>query len=252
MPDDLAQYVPRGMRTVLRRTANRFGVDISRNPFPRRLAGLCGLLGVDDVLDVGANSGQYATFLRDAGYRGRIVSFEPLAEPARALRTAAARDPRWQVEQVALGAHAGQVAIHVAGNSYSSSALPMLDAHLSAAPESRYVGQETAPMTTVDDMVARHAPDLSRTLLKIDVQGYEWEVLAGAAATLSAVAAVQVELSLVPLYSGQRLMGDIVDLLVGTGLDLWSLEPGFRDPRNGRMLQCDGVFVRAGRLPVPS
>lgn len=251
VPTDLARRLPPGLRTTLRRTVNRFGLDIVRDPFPRRIARLCALLGVADVFDVGANAGQYATFLRDAGYRGTIVSFEPLAQPARALGARAARDPRWLVEQVALGARPGQVSVHVAGNSYSSSVLPMLDAHLAAAPESHYVGAESATMSTVDDMVARHQPVLRRTLLKIDVQGYEWEVLTGAAGTLPSVAAVQVELSLVPLYSGQRLMADIVDRLTDAGLELWSLEPGFRDPRDGRMLQCDGVFVRAASISVP-
>ncbi|PWK89574.1 FkbM family methyltransferase [Lentzea atacamensis] len=236
---------------MVKRTANRFGIDITRNPFPRRLATLCDLLDVRAVLDVGANAGQYATLLRDAGYRGEIVSCEPLAAPFAALSARAANDSRWHVEQFALGAEAGTVPVHVAANSFSSSVLPMLDAHLNAAPESRYVGVEESTMSTVDEMLARHGLDPARTLLKIDVQGYEWEVLRGAARSLSGLLAVQVELSTVSLYAGQRLMGDIVDLLVGHEFVQWTLEPGFSDPRSGRMLQCDGVFVRSSAVEEP-
>lgn len=246
LPTDLARHVPPTLRALVKRSVNRLGMDITRNPFHRRLIRLCERLDIDHVLDVGANTGQYATFLRDGGYTGRILSCEPLACPARALRAKAARDPRWQVEQLALGARPGTVGVHVAGNSYSSSVLPMLPAHLAAAPDSRYVAEETVTVSTVDELAARHRLPLGRTLLKIDVQGYEWEVLAGAAAALPELAAVQVELSVVPLYAGQRLMDDIICVLAGHGLETWLLEPGFSDPRTGRMLQCDGVFARPG------
>lgn len=244
MRADLVGYVPGTIRSAVRRAANRFNVDIVRNPFPRRLAKLCALLGIRTLIDVGANSGQYATMVRAAGYEGHIVSCEPLSAPFAHLRANAARDPAWHTERLALGAEVGEVSVHIAGNSYSSSVLPMLDAHLDAAPESRYVADERAPMSTVDRLLTgyTHLPD--QLMLKIDVQGYEWEVLLGAEQTLSRLAAVQVELSMTPLYDGQRLMGDIVDLLTSAGLEPWALEPGFCDSRTGRMLQCDGIFVR--------
>lgn len=239
----MARFVPRSMRPTIRRTANRLGFEINRYPFSRRLAALCAEFGVEAVLDVGANSGQYATMLRDAGYRGLIVSCEPLSEPTDALRSKADRDPSWRVEQVAVGAEKCTTSVHVAGNSYSSSILPMLPAHLLAAPESAYIAEEAAQMSTVDALCREYGLVPDRTLLKIDVQGYEWDVLAGADEVLPTLAAVQVELSIVPLYEGQHLMPAVVDALAGYGLELWALEPGFSDPR-GRMLQCDGVFAR--------
>ncbi|OLR92298.1 hypothetical protein BJP25_22455 [Actinokineospora bangkokensis] len=234
------------MRTIAKRAALAVGVEITRNPFAKRLTALCDRLDVRAVLDVGANSGQYATFLRQAGFAGHIVSCEPVADAHAKLVRAAAADPAWHPERLALGPSAGEVEVNVSGNSYSSSVLPMLDAHRDAAPESAYVRTESAPMSTVDDLLGTYGYPPERTLLKIDVQGYEWEVLQGARAVLPALAAVQVELSLTPLYDGQRLMGDISDLLVAAGLELWAIEPGFCDPATGRMLQCDGVFVRSG------
>ena len=234
-------------RQLARRTVNRLGIDVVRHPFGSRLRRLCAAAGIDTVLDVGANLGQYATALRIAGFDGRIVSVEPLPAPYRDLARRAAGDPRWTVRRTAVGDRAGTLTINVSANTYSSSALPMLPAHLAAAPDSGYVAAVEVPLTTVDALVAGHGLDPARTLVKVDVQGYEDAVLTGAAATLPAVAAVQVELSLLPLYAGQPLLPATVARLAAAGLDLWALEPGFTDPGTGRMLQCDGVFLRTER-----
>ncbi|MFD9702546.1 FkbM family methyltransferase [Lentzea sp. NPDC059081] len=244
MPTSTGQLVPAFVRSAVKRTAARAGFEVTRDPFARRLARLCEQAGVRTVLDVGANSGQYAKLIRTGGYQGRIISCEPLAEPCGRLRAAARPDPRWHVVRTALGRERGTVTVHVAGNSYSSSVLDMLPSHADAAPESVYVGAEEAPLTTVDDLL--DDVTAASTLLKIDVQGYEGEVLAGASRSLRRIVAVQLELSLVPLYTGQPLMGELVELLSGEGFGLWSIEPGFRDTRTGRMLQCDGIFVRRG------
>jgi hypothetical protein len=80
--------------------------------------------------------------------------------------------------------------------------------------------------------------------LKIDVQGYEKQVLDGAQHILRTCRGVISEMSLVPLYEGQLLARQIWDLLAEQGFEVWSLEPGFRHSGNGRMMQLDAVFVR--------
>jgi hypothetical protein len=134
--------------------------------------------------------------------------------------------------------------MNVAGNSVSSSALPMLDRHAVAAPESRYVTTEEVPATTVDALIGRHGLVPESTLLKIDVQGYEQPVLTGAATTLDRFASIRTEMSLVALYEGQALFADILGQLNDRGFDLWQIEPGFVEPGTGRLLQADGVFFR--------
>lgn len=244
MPGTALDLVPASVRQLGRRTVNRLGLEVTRNPFPRRLVRLCAAAGVDTVADVGANAGQYARSLRANGFAGRIVSCEPLSAAYRVLDGVASTDDRWEALRIALGAEPGTVAVQVAGNSYSSSVLDMLDAHRDAAPDSAYIGAEQAPMTTVDRLFLDRGVAPERTMLKIDVQGYEMAVLRGAAGALPRLAAVQVELSLTPLYADQALMPEVSGLLEDHGLRLWALEPGFSDPRSGRMLQCDGVFVR--------
>ena len=81
----------------------------------------------------------------------------------------------------------GVAQINIAGNSESSSLLAMCDHHVAACPSSAFVASETVDVVTLDSLqTAICGPD-DRTWLKIDVQGYEAEVLAGAQRTLSQV-----------------------------------------------------------------
>jgi hypothetical protein len=80
--------------------------------------------------------------------------------------------------------------------------------------------------------------------LKIDAQGYESQVLAGSEKCLGRIRGLQLELSLQPLYEGQRLWKDMIATSEAAGFDLWALVPGFFDPTNGRLLQCDAIFFR--------
>lgn len=202
--------------------------------------------GVDLVLDVGANVGQFGQQLRQAGYRGRIVSFEPLSAAHAGLRAAAAKDSAWIVhERCALGDRDGTTTINIAGNSVSSSVLPMTSTHAAAAPGSAYVGQETVAARRLDSVAPAYLVAAQRPFLKIDTQGFEWQVLTGAAATLPALHGVLCELSLVELYDGQRLWREVIEHLEEAGFTLWGLQPGFMD-RSGRNLQVDAIFFRAG------
>ena len=197
------------------------------------------------VLDVGANDGGFAGELRAWGYSGRIISFEPLREAHSRLKKRAEPDPRWIIaDRTALGAAPGTVEIHVSGTSTSSSILGMLPLLSETSPQSNYVGTEKVEVHPLDHLSPLNSTD--RALLKIDVQGYETQVLAGALQVLKGCRAVISEMSLVPLYEGQTLASDIWDLLRTQGFLLWSLEPGFRNPSTGQVLQFDGIFVRNG------
>ncbi|MEJ7832135.1 MAG: FkbM family methyltransferase [Nocardioides sp.] len=205
---------------------------------------LCELLGVTTVVDIGANEGQFGRDLRAMRFRGRLISFEPLGEPFARLARAAEGDSSWTAVRTAVSDVPGALTVHIAGNSVSSSVLPMLAAHSKADPRSSYVGEEVVAATTVDRLVAEHGLDPATSYLKVDVQGFESAVLDGAAGTLDRFAAVQLELSMVPLYDGQALIGEITDRMSARGFELWILMPEFSDRATGRSLQCDGVYVR--------
>lgn len=200
---------------------------------------------IDSVLDVGANQGQFARDLRAAGYKGRIVSFEPLSGAHALLSARAERDAAWVIHpRSAVGDTNGTISINVSGNSVSSSVLPMLDAHAHAARDSVYVGSEQVPIVTLDSVTAQYLRDGERVFLKIDTQGFEWQVLDGARETLRRARGVHCEMSMVPLYEGQRLWKDVLERLEDGGFRFWSLQQGFTDERDGRTLQFDATFFR--------
>ncbi len=201
--------------------------------------------GCDLVLDVGANTGQYGKRLRELGYRGRIISFEPLSDAHAELSARAEGDALWEVHpRCAVGATLGSGNLNIAANSVSSSLLPMLDLHAEAAPESVYQGTQVTPIITLDSLLDSHIRPSGKPYLKIDTQGYEAQVLAGACDALRLVHAVEIELSLAPLYAEQKTWRYFIDLLEDAGFTLWELRHAFSDPRNGRVLQLDAVFSR--------
>ena len=203
---------------------------------------------VDVVLDVGANSGQYAASLRAADFAGRIVSFEPLSGPFSALRRAASKDPMWDCRRCALGDAAGTVLMNVAGgDGGSSSILPMLDTHRRASPAGNYVDTEDVTVDRLDSVAPQILGPGDTAFIKIDVQGFERQVLDGGQSTVGKhCVGMQLELSCAPLYEGGMLIREALDLLDSQGFTLVGFAPFFFDIRTGRLLQADGVFLRRG------
>lgn len=203
-------------------------------------------LGVDLVVDVGANTGQYGRLLRTWGYTGRILSFEPMRDEYAALARGAEADGRWETVRTALGAEAGELTIHVAGNSISSSVLPMLERHVRTAPQSAYVSTQVVPVIRLDEAAGAAVDRAARPFLKVDTQGYEATILESAHGLLDRFVGIELELSLQPLYEGQQLMPETMVWLAGHGYRLARLSPGLTDGRTGETLQVDGIFVRTG------
>ncbi len=222
----------------VQRALNRFGYEVRRcQPVPLLRAERVGL-----VLDVGANVGQYARRLRDGGYGGRIVSFEPLSGPYMELSRRSASDPSWNAHRMALAASEGWAEINVAVKPSRSSLLEIDERHAESTPDSAYVGKETVPTVRLDTLWDDVVRDADRVFLKIDVQGFEMEVLRGAEAVLDRLHGIQVELSLVPLYVGAPAWREVVDWIAERGFELAGIEPAFVE--RGRLLQVDGIFLR--------
>jgi FkbM family methyltransferase len=234
---------------LIRKLANRVGVDIHRHRPEAsehgRLSAMLTFHGINLLLDVGANTGQFAQSMRGAGYRGRIVSFEPLSSAHRELRLNSRDDSEWEVAPpVAIGDREGEIEMHIAGNSVSSSALPMLQTHVSAVPTSACIGRERVRLSRLDTAARGYLFPSAMAFLKIDTQGYEDRVLDGASHVLDRIRGLQLELSLVPLYEGQHLFAPLIERLCALGFSIWAIWPGFHDPKNGRMLQMDATFFR--------
>ena len=116
---------------------------------------------IDLIFDVGANSGQFASAVMRGGFKGKIVSFEPLTSAHSLLLKASRRDTNWVVHpRCAIGDHDGKATINIAGNSASSSLLPMLDSHISAAPHTAYIGKETVTLSKLDTIAPEYLKNI--------------------------------------------------------------------------------------------
>jgi len=224
----------------------RFGRDLvvyhhMHHPMARR-AKLLETYGIDMVVDIGANTGQYASSLRELGYKGEIVSFEPLTAAYAKLKQWAEQDGHATAINFAIGDADGEVEFNVAANSTSSSVLVMLPSHTEAAPHSKTQGKENVAMTRLDSVFDKYCSSQHKTLLKIDTQGFEMPVLAGSETSLGKVRALQIEMSFVPLYHGQALFHDVYAYLINKGFQMVDIDPMFIHPDTGEVLQVDSFF----------
>lgn len=206
---------------------------------------------VEAVLDVGANAGQYGTDLRDWGYGGRILSFEPGSEAFGRLSRRAAEDDLWDCLPIGLGREQDRRELFIAGNAgQSSSLLEMSDLHIDAAPDSAIVGSETVEIETLDRVAGQLLDREARLYTKLDVQGLELDVLAGGRGLLERTVALELELSLVPLYREMPLIGDVVEALRAWGFVLFSVEPDWKAVGTGELSQLNGLFRRIPTSPA--
>lgn len=237
------------LRSFARAAFRTIGYDICRTPpIPRHLIERHRILTaqrVDLVIDVGANHGQFGRMLRDElRYAGRLHSIEPLLAAFTQLERTASHDPRWTVQRLALGDSTGDGRLHIAGNSFSSSLLPMTQAHADAAPHTAYVGQEEVPLGRLDDHFEHLCGDAKSIYLKLDTQGSEEAILRGATSALPRIDLIEMEMSLIPLYEGAPLFFEQCARMQERGYALVDLEREFSDPVSGRLLQVNGTFQR--------
>lgn len=199
---------------------------------------------INMVLDVGANKGQYGRQLIRSGFRGRIVSFEPLSCAFEKLQLNRWSFSDWTVEPFALGAENTIATLNVSGNSQSSSLQEMLPAHVTAAPAAAYVSTCDVNVRRLDSVFDEYYRDGDHCYMKLDVQGHEHCVLEGALGCLDRIIAIQAELSISPLYEGAQDWQEAIDSMESLGYRLMLITPGFRDHVTGEMMQADGVFIR--------
>jgi len=228
------------VKQLVRRILRGFGVDIVRIRGRPNFAGFLKDRGIDVVIDVGANVGQFGERLRAQGYRKTIISFEPLASEFRTLSQKAQADGNWEVNNYALGSASGTATINVSDSSTYSSILTMKEVatrHDAAAVSKR---QEAIQIRTLDefsDSLSAHS------LLKIDTQGYERQVLEGGRRVLSAVKGVLMELPVIHLYQGTWHLHEAIDYMRQSGFvpaQIYPVNYHLNDPQS--LLEVDCLF----------
>jgi len=201
---------------------------------------------IDLLIDAGANSGQYAAWLRSLGFMSPIVSFEPVSSAYAALEATAARHGSWICRRQALGDAPGTAVINVSGENgaVSSSILPLTARHRALDPRSAATHTETIDVVRLDTVFPAIVGLSRHPFLKIDVQGYEKWVLEGARGCLDRIDLIQLELSLSPVYENEMLLPEGITFLEGLGFELVGLIPEYADA-TGRLWQTNALFWRA-------
>lgn len=233
----------------LQHLARRFGYDLTPRKKAKspnaQLAALLKHHQIDAVFDVGANVGQYGNRLRDWGYEGRIISFEPLSSAHAQLSTLSASDPRWIVApRMAIGDIDGEIDIQVSAETDMSSILPQSDLMKTISPSSAIQSTERVPIHRLDSIAEDYVNAEHRVFMKVDTQGFEPQVLDGSEALLGRLIGVQLEMSLLPIYEGERDYLTMIRRLAAAGFTLQLVLPGYFERKLGRMLEVDGVFMR--------
>jgi FkbM family methyltransferase len=191
------------------------------------------------VIDIGANVGQFGIDIRRNGFQGQIISFEPVKEIFTELSKTIKRFQPWEAFQLGLGSCNSQQTINISGNSgLSSSLLEMRSIHLNNYPESATISTQVVTITNIDDQLNALGIDPRKVLLKLDVQGFEAEVLKGAAKSLSKIPLCFLEVSIVPLYEGEITFLHILNLLSESGHEVVDIFRGLKT-KNGQLLQVD-------------
>ena len=213
----------------------------------QHVAELLSLYGVNCVVDVGANRGQYGHRLRRTGFQGHIVSFEPVPETFAELRDAAARDPRWTAYPYALGREDTSAPMNVVPGTLSSLLAPTEFGSARYA-RLREPTRQQVPVRRLDgilDEVLAGVPS-PRPFLKLDTQGYDLEAFAGLGDRSRDFVAMQSEVAVVEIYAGMPRMPEALAVYEVAGFEITGLFPVSREARTGRVLEFDCVMARPG------
>jgi len=195
------------------------------------------------VIDVGANVGQFAVAAAKLFVGSRVYSFEPLPPCFQRLMKNVANLPQVTALQAALGETPGTAELRINSHSHSSSLLPLAAAHRAAFPAAMELKRIAVRQTSLDEVLGAVEME-SPVLLKLDVQGYEAQTLRGGSQLLGRVEWVVAEASLKPMYQGEALFMDLVEIMRSAGFSFLRPVGFLPDPRTGEVLQIDALFGR--------
>ncbi len=237
-----------------RRIPQLFGYDlihIKRNhpTIESHLQYLFEKLNINVVLDVGANRGQFGCLLREIGFEGDIISFEPLKEAFQELTQCSSEDKKWHIYNHALGSVSETTEINFTSSSVFASFLNPNEYAKEVRTDQVQVEQkETVEVKKLDEIfeevISHCAGTDHRVYLKMDTQGFDQEVFKGAAETISRISALQSEIAILPLYEGMPDYIEAMTAFRNKGFELTGLFPVSRDNDSLILIEMDCVMRR--------
>lgn len=225
----------------------RWGTPVPRQPVSgylewALLRDILQTYAINCVLDVGANTGQYAHSLRRVGYRGFICSFEPIEQAYAALKAGLGVDEKWAGYNYALGSENTQRTFHIAVESTAMSSF------LSPQDNGWQLEEAAVEIKRLDTVYAEvlRATGLQqpRVFLKMDTQGFDLEVFRGAQGCLDGILGLQSEVSVKPIYQGMPHYLDSLRIYQESGFDLYGLAEVARHPQQNHIIEMNCVMMR--------
>ncbi len=204
----------------------------------------------DKVLDVGANIGQFAESLIDFGYKGKIISFEPTSVVYPTLLKKAEKFKNWQIaDKMAIGNEDGEIEMNISADPLFNSIKEIQDDYTNYHAASGKSGTEKVRLAKIDSIWDEYVQPSERVFLKIDTQGFEKEVLEGAANSLDNVSGIKIEMPLQPIY--KNVEWDIFDLMnffKSKGFACVGVSKVAVNQQSGIVHEVDGVFIKENLL----
>ena len=240
----MSRVFPFAVSTVNGCLRNALGIEIKRSRGERQKRELwLKSLGIRSVIDVGANMGQFATFISSILPDATIHSFEPLPDCVAQLKLLAEQGCRLRVYPYACGASHSAATFHQSVFSASSSLLPMAKRHKELFPFTEGGNTLRVEVRCLDELL-RHEEVASPLLVKLDVQGFEDRVIRGGRETLSRAIAVLTEVNLEPLYEHQSDFDLTYKSLVECGFEFRGMWEHTLDENTGCPVFGDALFTR--------
>jgi len=179
---------------------------------------------VDCVFDIGANYGHYTSTLRHkVGFKGLIISFEPLPDAAKALRKKSARDPNWIIEELAVSGSDGEQTFNIMNDSqFSSLSTPRHD----EADLFRYKNSVKKEILVKTESLATAYHRLEQRFrfkapfLKMDTQGFDVEIVSRASSIVRNFVGLQSELAIKKLYQDSVDFRQAISVYEGCGFEM--------------------------------
>jgi FkbM family methyltransferase len=235
------------VKTYLNNFFGLFGYQLNKAPYSKRMikSGHYRWLqnfGIKTILDIGANEGQFIDKISKILPEANIFSFEPLQDSFKKLEEKVSGKKNITIFNFALGDQEKETIINRNEYSPSSSLLELTDLHKNAFPITKEAKEEKIYVKELDK-IANELELKKKVMMKIDVQGYELNVLRGAENTIKEVDIILIETSFYELYKNQPLFGDIFNFLSDGGFNYYGSLEQLYDVRDGRILQADSIFI---------
>lgn len=239
------------MKQLIRGALNRLGFDLirtrnSNDNLAKHLANVLNSRNIDCIFDVGANAGQYGLLLREIGYKGHIISFEPVKSVFTVLSEHCEGDDRWACYNYALGDKNEDKVLNVYKSTVFSSFLKANDYSKHIWQSLNDAETQTVKVFRLDyvwDSITSSLGGCRNYMLKLDTQGFDEFVFDGARSHLNQIAALQSELSMISVYDGMAPAYAVLDKFHKFGFFISGLYPINRD-ESLAVIEYDCIMVK--------